>query len=160
MNTSGPHGPIESTHVANPGRNAPTSLPPNTSRASAPRPSASRVHCRAARPRSVTFAAAASPTAARRSPSSTGITLAFPPRDEVSGRGILSGHRARGYKGRVPRLPEPRRFHHGGLTVLHDHIPGPLTAIALLVRAGSRFDGANPGIAHMTEHMLFQGTER
>jgi predicted Zn-dependent peptidase len=60
----------------------------------------------------------------------------------------------------VPRLPEPRRFRHGALTVLHDHVPGPLTAIALLVRAGSRFDGAHPGIAHMTEHMLFQGTRR
>src|SRR5262245_38298384 len=39
-------------------------------------------------------------------------------------------------------------------------MPGPLTAIALAVRAGSRFDGAHPGIAHMTEHMLFQGTNR
>lgn len=60
----------------------------------------------------------------------------------------------------MPRLPEPRRFRHGGLVVLHDHVPGSLTAIALLVRAGSRFDGAHPGIAHMTEHMLFQGTRR
>jgi predicted Zn-dependent peptidase len=55
---------------------------------------------------------------------------------------------------------EPRRLRHGALTVLHDPIPGPLTAIALVVRAGSRFDGAHPGIAHMTEHMLFQGTRR
>ena len=39
-------------------------------------------------------------------------------------------------------------------------MPGPLTAIVLVVRAGSRFDGAHPGIAHMTEHMLFQGTRR
>jgi len=39
-------------------------------------------------------------------------------------------------------------------------MPGPLTAIALVVRAGSRYDGAHPGIAHMTEHMLFQGTRR
>jgi predicted Zn-dependent peptidase len=39
-------------------------------------------------------------------------------------------------------------------------VPGPLTAIALVIRAGSRFDGAHPGIAHMTEHMLFQGTHR
>jgi predicted Zn-dependent peptidase len=44
--------------------------------------------------------------------------------------------------------------------VLHDPLPGPLTAIALVVRAGSRFDGAHPGLAHMTEHMLFQGTRR
>src|SRR5262249_37014777 len=58
------------------------------------------------------------------------------------------------------RLREPRRLRHGALTVLHDPVPGPLTAIALVVRAGSRFDGAYPGIAHMTEHMLFQGTRR
>jgi predicted Zn-dependent peptidase len=57
-------------------------------------------------------------------------------------------------------LGEPQRFRHGGLTVLHDPVPGPLTAIALVIRAGSRFDGAHPGIAHMTEHMLFQGTRR
>jgi len=58
------------------------------------------------------------------------------------------------------RLREPRRFKYGALTVLHDPLPGPLTAIALVVRAGSCFDGAHPGIAHMTEHMLFQGTRR
>jgi predicted Zn-dependent peptidase len=58
------------------------------------------------------------------------------------------------------RLREPRHLRHGALTVLHDPVPGPLTAIALVVRAGSRFDGAHPGIAHMTEHMLFQGTAR
>ena len=49
---------------------------------------------------------------------------------------------------------------HGALTVLYDPMPGPLTAIALVVRAGSRYDGGHPGIAHMTEHMLFQGTRR
>ena len=59
-----------------------------------------------------------------------------------------------------PRLREPRRLRHGGLTVLHDPMPGPLTAIALVIRAGSRFDGAHPGLAHMAEHMLFQGTRR
>jgi len=59
-----------------------------------------------------------------------------------------------------PRLREPRRLRHGGLTVLYDPLPGPLTALALVVRAGSRYDGAHPGIAHMTEHMLFQGTRR
>ena len=58
------------------------------------------------------------------------------------------------------RLRDPRRLRHGALTVLWDPIPGPLTAIALVVRAGSRFDGAHPGLAHMTEHMLFQGTRR
>jgi predicted Zn-dependent peptidase len=46
----------------------------------------------------------------------------------------------------------------GQLTVLHDPMPGSLTALAIAVRAGSRYDGAHPGIAHMTEHMLFQGT--
>ncbi|TMA47960.1 MAG: insulinase family protein [Deltaproteobacteria bacterium] len=58
------------------------------------------------------------------------------------------------------RLREPRRLRHGALTLLYDPVPGPLTAIALVVRAGSRFDGAHPGIAHMAEHMLFQGTRR
>ena len=58
------------------------------------------------------------------------------------------------------RLREPERVRHGTLTVLFDPVPGPLTAIALAVRAGSRFDGPHPGIAHMTEHMLFQGTRR
>src|SRR5881296_4789790 len=52
------------------------------------------------------------------------------------------------------------RFRHRGLRVMYQHIPGPLTAIALAVRAGSRFDGPHPGIAHMTEHMLFQGTRQ
>jgi len=42
------------------------------------------------------------------------------------------------------RLREPRRLKYGALTVLHDPVPGPLTAIALVVRAGSRFDGAHP----------------
>lgn len=37
-------------------------------------------------------------------------------------------------------------------------MPGPLTAIALSIRAGARCDGRHPGIAHMAEHMLFQGT--
>ncbi len=47
---------------------------------------------------------------------------------------------------------------HRGLRVLGQHAPGPLTAIALSVRAGARFDGDHPGIAHVAEHMLFQGT--
>jgi len=51
-----------------------------------------------------------------------------------------------------------RKFRYRGLSVMHQHIPGPLTAIALSVRAGARFDGSHPGIAHMAEHMLFQGT--
>jgi predicted Zn-dependent peptidase len=51
-----------------------------------------------------------------------------------------------------------QRFTHRGLRVVYQHNPGPLTAIALSVRAGARFDGRTPGIAHMAEHMLFQGT--
>src|SRR5260370_42560037 len=51
-----------------------------------------------------------------------------------------------------------RKFRHRGLRVMYQHIPGPLTAITLSVQAGARFDGRHPGIAHMAEHMLFQGT--
>ncbi len=51
------------------------------------------------------------------------------------------------------------RFRHRGLRVVHQSHPGPLTAIALTVRAGARFDGRHAGIAHVAEHMLFQGTE-
>lgn len=32
-------------------------------------------------------------------------------------------------------------------------------AARFFVRAGSRFDGAHPGLAHMLEHMLFKGTK-
>src|SRR5947209_11310819 len=70
------------------------------------------------------------------------------------------GRAAHGDGGVSWRLREPACFRHGALRVLYDAVPGPLTAIALAVRAGSRFDGAHPGIAHMTEHMLFQGTRR
>jgi predicted Zn-dependent peptidase len=55
-------------------------------------------------------------------------------------------------------LREPQRLPHGALTVLYEPAPGPLTAIAVAVRAGARFDGSHPGIAHLAEHMLFQGT--
>lgn len=51
------------------------------------------------------------------------------------------------------------RFSQQGLRVVFQHIAGPLTSIALSVRAGARFDGTHPGIAHMAEHMLFQGTD-
>ena len=57
-------------------------------------------------------------------------------------------------------MTKVHRFRQRGLRVLEQHIPGPLTAIALSIRAGARFDGAHPGIAHMAEHMLFQGTRR
>jgi predicted Zn-dependent peptidase len=45
-----------------------------------------------------------------------------------------------------------------GLRVAHDPVPGPITALALVVNAGARHDGPLPGLAHMAEHMLFQGT--
>ena len=50
------------------------------------------------------------------------------------------------------------RFRSHGLRVVYQAHPGKLTAIALTVRAGARFDGQHPGLAHLTEHMLFQGT--
>ncbi len=50
------------------------------------------------------------------------------------------------------------RLRHRGLRVVYQHHPGALTAIALSVRAGARFDGRHPGLAHLAEHMLFQGT--
>jgi len=55
-------------------------------------------------------------------------------------------------------MSRPRTFRQRGLRVAYQHQPGALTAIALSVRAGARFDGRHPGIAHMAEHMLFQGT--
>lgn len=60
----------------------------------------------------------------------------------------------------IDSLREPALLRQGRLRVVHEPIPGPLTAIAVAVRAGSRFDGAHPGIAHMAEHMLFQGTRK
>lgn len=50
------------------------------------------------------------------------------------------------------------RFRVRGLRVVHHHVPGRLTAIALTVRAGARCDGRHAGLAHLAEHMLFQGT--
>ncbi|MDG2304765.1 MAG: pitrilysin family protein [Candidatus Binatia bacterium] len=52
-----------------------------------------------------------------------------------------------------------RRFRYRGLRVVYESFPGPITAIVLSIRGGARFDGARPGLAHMAEHMLFQGTE-
>lgn len=68
-------------------------------------------------------------------------------------------------RGKFPLLKDPmphrakvRTFRFRGLTVVYEPLPGPITAVALNVRAGARFDGAVPGLAHMAEHMLFQGT--
>jgi predicted Zn-dependent peptidase len=52
----------------------------------------------------------------------------------------------------------PELFRSGTLRVIYEHSSGPLTGITLAVRSGSRFDGARPGLAHLAEHMLFQGT--
>ncbi len=51
-----------------------------------------------------------------------------------------------------------QRFRCRGLEVVYQHYPGRLTAISLSARAGARYDGVSPGLAHLTEHMLFQGT--
>ncbi|MGH7821649.1 MAG: M16 family metallopeptidase [Candidatus Binatia bacterium] len=53
-----------------------------------------------------------------------------------------------------------RIFHVERFRVVHERSRGPVTGIALAVRSGSRFDGASPGMAHLAEHMLFQGTAR
>ena len=50
------------------------------------------------------------------------------------------------------------RFRVRGLRVVHRYTPSRLTAIALTVRAGARCDGRHTGLAHLAEHMLFQGT--
>ncbi|MBI2964091.1 MAG: insulinase family protein [Deltaproteobacteria bacterium] len=49
-------------------------------------------------------------------------------------------------------------FRVGALRVAFERSAGPLAGIVLSARTGSRFDGARPGIAHLAEHMLFQGT--
>jgi predicted Zn-dependent peptidase len=51
-----------------------------------------------------------------------------------------------------------RRFRFRGLRVVYERVEGPITAVALTIRAGARFDGERAGLAHMAEHMLFQGT--
>jgi predicted Zn-dependent peptidase len=47
------------------------------------------------------------------------------------------------------------------LRVISIHRPGTRTVAArFFVRAGSRYDDACPGLAHMLEHMLFKGTQK
>lgn len=58
--------------------------------------------------------------------------------------------------GRIVAKPENLRV--GALRVIFERSAGPLTGIVLAARSGSRFDGRRPGIAHLAEHMLFQGT--
>ena len=57
-------------------------------------------------------------------------------------------------------MPKPslKLFRVGSLRVVLERSPGPITGIVLSARTGSRFDGRKPGIAHLAEHMLFQGT--
>ena len=59
-------------------------------------------------------------------------------------------------------MPVPSRlrsFAVAGLPVLVEPVESDLVAICLSVAAGARFDGEAPGLAHLSEHMLFQGTE-
>lgn len=56
------------------------------------------------------------------------------------------------------RVAPASAFQHRGLRVITQSHPGALTAVTLTIRAGARFDGPLPGLAHMAEHMLFQGT--
>jgi predicted Zn-dependent peptidase len=49
-------------------------------------------------------------------------------------------------------------FRVGSLRVVLERSTGPLTGIVLAARSGSRYDREKPGIAHLAEHMLFQGT--
>ena len=51
-------------------------------------------------------------------------------------------------------------FRVGPLCVVLERSTGPLTGIVLAARSGSRFDRSKPGIAHLAEHMLFQGTTK
>jgi predicted Zn-dependent peptidase len=47
-----------------------------------------------------------------------------------------------------------------GLRLIAIPRPGTRTvAVRFFARAGSRYDGENPGLAHMLEHMLFKGTK-
>jgi len=46
-----------------------------------------------------------------------------------------------------------------GVKIWHKQMPSETSMICAIVDAGSRHDGKVPGIAHFTEHMLFQGTK-
>lgn len=47
-----------------------------------------------------------------------------------------------------------------GLKIWYKHIPAQTAVLCAIIDAGSRHDGEYPGIAHFTEHMLFQGTKK
>jgi len=57
-----------------------------------------------------------------------------------------------------PAVTPVQQFRCRGLRIVYQFQPGRLTAISLSARAGARYDGASSGLAHLTEHMLFQGT--
>jgi len=47
-----------------------------------------------------------------------------------------------------------------GLRLIHKPCHGALSCCGLVVKAGSRQDGEEAGMAHFTEHMLFKGTAK
>jgi len=47
-----------------------------------------------------------------------------------------------------------------GIKIWHKKTPTETALLCIIVDAGSKFDGKVPGIAHFTEHMLFQGTKK
>ena len=145
MNTSGPHAPSDSTQAANRGSapRAASRLPPARQR-------------QRARPQRGIHDAPVAPLrhVCRGGFADRGTSLAFSnglhsrlPARETKSRGAAyyPATGERGYKGRVPRLPEPRRLPPRRPDRPPRSVPGPLTAIAIAIRAGSRSDGAHPG---------------
>jgi len=47
-----------------------------------------------------------------------------------------------------------------GVKIWHKKLATETALLCVIVDAGSKFDGNVPGIAHFTEHMLFQGTQK
>ena len=46
-----------------------------------------------------------------------------------------------------------------GLKLIYKKANSELSSIAISLNAGAGRDGANLGIAHVTEHMVYKGTE-